>query len=93
MWVQHSRSNRDLPDGTFLSLDLYDNAGNWQREVRLNCEGNSVSDGVRFLRDGRILLIKGFVVARLACLGSGVATLGEDETEVIEIVCYRLPEI
>ena len=32
-------------------------------------------------RAGRILLIKGFVVARLACLGSGVATLGEDETE------------
>jgi hypothetical protein len=93
LWVQHSRSNRDLPDDTFLSLDLYDKAGNWQREVRLNCEGNSVSDGVRFLRDGRILLIKGFVVARLACLGSGVATLGEDETEVIEIVCYRLPEV
>ena len=93
LWVQHSRSNRDLPDDTFLSLDLYDQAGNWQREVRLKCEGNSVSDGVRFLRDGRILLIKGFVVARLACLGSGVATLGEDETEVIEIVCYRLPEI
>jgi len=93
LWVQHSRSNRDLPAGTFLSLDLYDKAGNWEREVRLNCEGNSVSDGVRFLRDGRILLIKGFVVARLACLGSGVATLGEDETEVIEIVCYKLPEV
>ena len=92
-WVQHSRSNRDLPEGVFLSLDLYDKEGHWQREVQLKCEGNPVSDGVRFLRDGRILLIKGFVVARLACLGSGVATLGEDETETIEIVCYKLPEV
>ena len=93
LWVQHSRSNRNLPDGVFLGLDLYDQQGNWQREVRLVCEGNPVSDGIRFLRDGRILLIKGFVVARLACLGSGMATLGEDETENIEVICYRLPEI
>ena len=34
-----------------------------------------------------------FVVARLACLGSGTATLGEDDTETIEIICYRLPEV
>ncbi len=93
LWVQHSRSNRDLPDGTFLSLDLYDPEGNWLREVSLVCEGSPVSDGVRFLRDGRILLIKGFVVARLACLGSGTATLGEDDTETIEIICYNLPEV
>lgn len=93
LWVQHSRSNRDVPDGVFLTFDLYDADGVWQREVSFACEGNPVSDGVRFLRDGRVLLIKGFVVARLACLGSGVATLGEDETETIEIVCYRLPEV
>jgi sugar lactone lactonase YvrE len=93
LWVQHSRSNRDQAEGTFLSLDLYDKSGHWQREVRLMCEGSPVSDGIRFLGDGRILLIKGFVVARLACLGSGVATLGEDDTETIEIICYRLPEM
>ncbi len=93
LWVQHSRSNRDLPEGNFLSLDLYDAEGHWQREVRLVCEGSSVSDGIRFLGDGRILLIKGFVVARLACLGSGNATLGEDDTETIEVICYQLPEI
>jgi hypothetical protein len=92
LWVQHSRSNRDLPDGVFLNLDLYDAEGHWQREVRLVCDGSPVSDGIRFLRDGRILLIKGFVVARLACLGSGTATLGEDDTETIEIICYKLPE-
>ena len=93
LWVQHSRSDRHQREGVFLTLDLYDRAGQWQREVSLVCEGRPVSDGIRFLGDGRVLLIKGFVVARLACLGSGVATLGEDETEVIEIVCYRLPEV
>jgi len=93
LWVQHSRSNRDLPDGVFLNLDLYDHDGQWQREVRLVCEGNPVSDGLRFLGDGRVLLIKGFVVARLACLGAGFASFGEDDTEVIEIVCYRLPDL
>lgn len=93
LWVQHSRSNRDLPDGVFLGLDLYDADGRWLKEVRLRCEGDPVSDGFRFLRDGRILLIRGFVVARLACLGSGTATLGEDSTESLEIICYRMPEI
>jgi hypothetical protein len=92
LWVQHSRSNRDLPEGVFLNLDLYDAEGHWQREVRLVCEGSPISDGIRFLGDGRLLLIKGFVVARLACLGSGQATLGADDTETIEIICYRLPE-
>ena len=91
--MQHNRSNRDQPPGTFLSLDLYDEAGHWQREVRLVCEGNPVSDGLRFLGDGRVLLIKGFVVARLACLGSGNPNLGDDDTDTIEIVCYRLPEV
>lgn len=93
LWVQHSRSNRDQPTGTFLSLDLYDGEGNWQREVRLECEGNPISNGIRFLGDGRVLLIKGFVVSRLACLGSGNATLGDDDTATLEIVCYRLPKV
>lgn len=92
LWVQHSRSNRDLEHGTFLKLDLYDRAGHWQREVDLICDGNPVSDGIRFLGDGRLLLIKGFVVARLACLGSGNANLGEEDGESIEIICYRIPE-
>ncbi|MBU8871638.1 MAG: hypothetical protein KOO60_12300 [Gemmatimonadales bacterium] len=93
LWAQHSRSNRELPEGVFLNLDLYDEQGHWQREVRLVCEGSPVSDGIRFLGDGRVLLIKGFVVARLACLGSGMATLGEDDTETIEIICYQLPVV
>ena len=77
----------------FLNLDLYDTEGHWQREVRLVCEGSPISDGIRFLRDGRILLIKGFVVARLACLGGAGASFGEDDSETVEIVCYRLPEL
>jgi hypothetical protein len=93
LWVQHSRSNRDQPAGTFLTLDLYDRAGHWQREVSLACEGNAISDGIRFLGDGRVLLIKGFVVARLACLGGASASFGEDDSETVEIVCYRLPEL
>ena len=92
LWVQHARSNRNLPAGVFQKLDLYDAHGTWQREVSLACEGSPVSDGLRFLGDGRVLLIKGFVVARLACLGSGMATLGEDDTDRIEIICYRLPD-
>ena len=92
LWAQHSRSNRDLPEGVFLNLDLYDDEGHWQREVRLVCEGKPTSDGIRFLGDGRVLLIKGFVVARLACLGSGNPNLGDDDTDTMEIVCYRLPE-
>ena len=93
LWVQHSRSNRDQPADTFLTLDLYDRAGRWQREVSLACEGNAISDGIRFLGDGRVLLIKGFVVARLACLGGASASFGEDDSETVEIVCYRLPEL
>jgi hypothetical protein len=92
LWVQHSRSNRDQPDGVFLTLDVYDPDGRLLREVSLACEGNPISDGLRFLRDGRVLLIKGFVVARLACLGGAAASFGEDDADTVEIICYRLPE-
>jgi hypothetical protein len=93
LWVQHSRSNRGQDDGVFLTLDLYTPDGTWLREVSLRCEGNPISDGIRFLGDGRVLLIKGFVVARLACLGGASASFGEDDAETVEIICYRLPEI
>lgn len=93
LWGQHSRSNQDLPAGVFQRLDLYDPDGVWRREVDVVCEGNAVSDGLRFLDDGRVVLIKGFVTARLACLGTGAGTIGEDDTDVVEIVCYRLPEV
>jgi hypothetical protein len=40
-----------------------------------------------------VLVIKGFVVARLACLGGASATFGEDDADTVEIICYRLPEL
>lgn len=93
LWVQHSRSNRHQPDGVFLTLDLYSPEGAWQREVSLRCEGDPICDGIRFLGDGRVLLIKGFVVARLACLGGAGASFGEDDADTVEIICYKLPEL
>jgi hypothetical protein len=91
LWVLHSRSDEDLPDGVMQSYDLFARDGRYLRRVHVACEGNSTYDGLQFLSDGRVLLIKGFVLATTAQSDLGSIPLGEEEeSSNMEFVCYRL---
>ncbi len=93
LWVQHSRSGREQPEGILLSYDTFDAEGNYLQEVSVACEGDPAYDGLKFLGDGRILLIKGYVLARWAATGAPNVDFGEEENDSpMEVICCRVKE-
>jgi hypothetical protein len=91
LWVQHSRSGREQPDGILLSYDTFDAEGNYLQQVSVACDGDAGYDGLKFLGDGRVLLIKGYVLARWASNGATNVDFGEEEHDgPMEIVCCRI---
>jgi len=93
LWVQHSRSNHNLAEGILLTYDTFAPDGTWLREVSVRCTGNPVRDGLKFLGDGRVLLIKEYVLARWFSLGVPNVDLGEGSGDrAMEIVCLRIME-
>jgi hypothetical protein len=90
LWVLHSRSNENLPAGIMQTYDLFDPEGRYLQQVSIACEGDPEFDGLEFLDDGRILLIKGYVLAGMARSDLGSIPLGEEEeSSPMEIICCR----
>lgn len=91
LWVLHSRSGEDLPTGVMQSYDVFTPAGVFDRQVQIACDGDPAYDGLEFLPDGRVLLIKGYVLATTARTDLGSVPLGEEEeSSPMEILCCRL---
>jgi hypothetical protein len=91
LWVQHHRSGHDQPDGVLLTYDTFDAEGRWLQEVSIACEGDAAYDGLRLLDGDRVLLVKGYVLARWASLSPGAhADFGEEEPGPMEIVYCRM---
>lgn len=89
--VSHARSGLDLPDGVFTSYDVYDDRGHWLHELHVRCQASTEHDGLIWLDDGRILLVKGLQLARLTASGNGGSvTDEEDGAWAIEVICCRV---
>jgi hypothetical protein len=93
LWVQHSRSGRDQPEGVLLTYDTFDPEGNYLQEVSVISEGDPAYDGLEFLADGRVLLVKGQVLANWASLGARNVDFGDDSRdEPMEVICCGVVE-
>jgi len=89
--VSHARSGSDLPDGVFTSYDVFDAAGHWQHALHVRCEASADHDGLIWLDDGRVLLVKGLQLARLTASGNGGSVTDEDDGAwAIEVICCRV---
>jgi hypothetical protein len=92
LWIQHSRSADDRAPGVMQTYDVFAPDGDFLRQVSLVCEGDPIDDGLVFLDDGRVLLIKGFAEAAMARTDLGNVPLGEEqEADPMEFVCYESP--
>ncbi|MCP4291598.1 MAG: hypothetical protein GY780_07160 [bacterium] len=92
--VANSSSTLDLPENIFVRYDVFDASGKWHHELDIQCEADPDQDGLIWLDDSRILLVKGLQMARLTASGNGGSVDGqEDGTEVIEIICCRVVEM
>lgn len=91
LMVAHSRSGRDLPEGVFARYDVFDHEGRWRHELNVRCQANRDHDGLIFLDDGRVLLVKGLQLARLTASGNG-GTVGQEDdgAAAIEVICCRM---
>lgn len=91
MWVANSRSGRDLPDGVLARYDVFAPDGTWSREVQVRADADPGQDGLIFLDNGRVLLVRGLQLARLTASGNGGSVMeGEEESAwEIEVSCCR----
>jgi hypothetical protein len=93
LWVKHSRSGDDRPPGVLLTYDRFDPTGRYVQAVSIACEGDPAYDDLEFLPDGRVLLIKGYVLAQWSAFDFGTVDWDDDEeTAEMEIVCCRMAE-
>jgi hypothetical protein len=96
LWVLHSRSGREQPDGIFQTYDIFDSDGHFVRQVAVACPGDPREDGFFMLEDGkRAIVVRGLVDARAALVGSSGREESEDDGDAapLEIICYRVVEI
>jgi len=89
LWVEHSMSNRDQPDGVMRTYDVFDVSGHLVKQVAIECEGDGSSDGLIFAGESRVLLVKGYIGA-LRSLSAGGAPIGtsDEEEAPMEVVCF-----
>lgn len=89
LWVEHARSDDGQPAGVFKTYDVFAGDGRWLRQVSVVCDGDTRHDDLLFLDDGRVLFVRGLVLARLTASGSEGAVFNEDDVpEAQEVVCY-----
>jgi hypothetical protein len=91
LWVKHAGSGDNLPEGVFLSFDLFDAQGRYLHEVHIYADGNAAYDDLEFLPDGRVLLIKGYILAQWETFDTTAINWDEGEDSgAMEIICCRL---
>jgi hypothetical protein len=88
LWVMHSRSGKDQPEGIFLTYDTFSLDGDWLQEVSFKADANPDFDGIKFLGGDRALLIKGFVLSRWASRGAKNVDFGEEDGDIPMEVIY-----
>jgi hypothetical protein len=89
--VAHAASGRDLPDGVLTRYDVFDPSGLWSHDLLVRCQADRAHDGLIWLDDGRVLLVRGLQLARLTASGNGGQVTDEaDGAWAIEVICCRV---
>ena len=89
VWVLPPRGVRNQPEGVLATYDVFDAEGQFVRREQVHCEGNGRRDGLIFIGDDRLLVVRGLTDAMGAQFGGGTGEGGQ-EAEPIQIICYRI---
>jgi hypothetical protein len=90
LWVLTSRGERDQPAGILRAYDVFDAEGNFVEQVSLAAPGDD-RDGVIWLRDDRLLVVKGLEDAARAFRGENDESGAEGgNPEPLSVICYKL---
>jgi len=90
LWVLHSRSTLEQPEGIYHTWDVFAPDGEFVRQVAVACPGSPRTDRLVFLDDQRAVLLAGFEDAAIAMAG-GVSEEEEDDADVsVAVVMCRV---
>jgi hypothetical protein len=93
VWVEHSRSNRELPGGVFQLQDIFDRDGHYRHEVLITCgEERGENDELFYVSDDRVILVKGYDPRISISIGpgGGGVDVPEEERPPLEVVYYAI---
>ncbi len=91
IWVQTMRGVRDQPEGVLAVYDVFSPEGHFQRQVRVSCPGNGLTDGIIFASADRLLVIHGLLDSMSGLFGGSGGEVDED-AQPVEVVCYSITE-
>ncbi len=90
VWVQTGNPGKDLPDGTWVLLDVYDQGGHFVQQVALSGDHNPLNDGIFIQPDGRCVVVVGALDAFLNQQAVSAESSEEDEAAPLEVICYQM---
>ena len=90
IWVLTSRGVFDTPDGVIATVDVFDKAGKFVRQITFEGEGDYIKDGIHVVGD-RLYVVTGLRSARRAMFGVGDDSEDDDsDAEPMGVICYDL---
>jgi hypothetical protein len=91
IWTVNSRGDHEQPEGIMMTYDVFDPAGHFVKQVRVECDGDGKNDGLIRIGQDRMILIRGLIPAVMAMQAGGASLgSGEEEAEPMEVICYRV---
>ncbi len=92
LWVHHSFSRADLPEGIMETFDIFDREGHYVHRVQIAGEPRAEDDILFPVSSKRLVMIRGFQGGiRITTGNSGTSAGGTGDTST-EVVCYE-PEL
>ena len=89
LWVAHSRSGTDQPEGVMTTYDVFDGNGHLVRQVAMACEGDPDHDALMMTGKRHAVLVHGFVDALMALQAGGALEMEEGgDPEPMAVVSY-----
>lgn len=91
LWVLHSRSTREQPEGILQTYDVFDPDGHFIFEAATACPGDPLDDGLFLLGDDRAVRVKGMIGAAVSSIGLGQGSDdSDDEAAPLEVIFYNI---
>ena len=90
LWVQASVSDSALPAGTWNMFDVFGPDGKLEKQVAVTGEYNRNRDSAYLLPDGRLIVVTSALDAFLNQMGATGDGEADEETALLEVICYKL---
>jgi len=91
IWALSGRGIRELPDGILASFDVFDRQGIFIKQVQLKGPGDPLKDGIFFVGEDRVVVVKGYIESLAAQYADTTALEAEDgEASFLGVVSYKL---